>query len=137
MIEQNNELTDTMLDESHPSYLLAEQAFRRGFTHALVEIANYAENVPPEFRAWIAAYLERCKEWRRDFKIGKLPPSIPPYRKEILEESEYTQPCPACQGYGHPVKRTKGWRVRCTQCLRKTPFFKQKSDALTSWNKES
>jgi hypothetical protein len=135
MNEPDNELTDDMLDESHPAYWLEEQAYRRGFIQALAEIAYYAEHVPPEFRAWVAMYLERCKVWRHNQLPNELPPPIPPYRKEILEESEYTQPCPSCQGYGHPIKRSEGWRVRCTRCSRKTPYFKRKSDALNSWNK--
>jgi hypothetical protein len=135
MIELNDELTDDMLDESHPAYWLVERAYRRGFNQALVEIVNYAENVPPEFRAWVARYLERCKVWRHNNIPRKLPPPIPPYRKEILHEMEYTQPCPLCQSYGHPIKRSEGWHVRCTGCSRKTPYFKRKSAALNSWNK--
>ena len=114
--------------------LRAERAYRRGFVHALNEIVYYAENVPPEFRAWANANLEVYEEWRSDLKTVALPPPLLPYRREIVDETEYTQPCPDCMGYGHPVSRSQGWRVLCTGCVRRTPYFKKKLQALKAWN---
>jgi len=133
---------DSIIFPSHPAFPIAEQAFRRGFVHALNEIAYYAENVPPEFRAWVKANLAVYEQWRNDFKSDEEgndpvvpPPSPLPYRKEIARETEYTQPCPNCMGYGHPVERPQGWRVSCTHCSSRTPYFKRKSQALKAWNK--
>ena len=135
---------DSIIFPSHPAFNIAERAFRRGFVHALNEIAYYAEDVPPEFRAWIKANLEVYNQWRSDFKLGNMsnetvapPPPILPYRKEIVHETEYTQPCPDCMGYGHPVERPAGWRVLCTRCSRRTPYFRKKLQALKAWNKFS
>jgi hypothetical protein len=134
---------DSMFFPSQPAFGVVERAFRRGFVHTLVAIAENAEDVPPEFRAWIKANLEIYNKWRDDFRSGRTnnetvpsPPPIIPYRKEIIHETEYTQPCPDCMGYAHPVERLEGWRVLCTRCSRrKTPHFKRKKQALRAWNK--
>jgi hypothetical protein len=120
-----------------------ERAFRRGFVHALNAIDAFAENVPPEFRAWVNLNLEIYNKWRDDFRFDRTnketvapPPQMLPYRKEIIKETDYTQPCPDCMGYGHPVERLQGWRVLCTRCSQRgTPFFKRKAQALKAWNK--
>ena len=142
LAEMKADRYDSMIFHDHPAFSIAERAFRRGFVHALNEIIYYAKNVPPEFRAWANAYRESCDKWRSDFKNGRAskttvspPPHIIPYRKEIIHETEFTQPCPDCQGYGHPVERDPGWRVLCTCCTRRTPYFKRKKQALTAWNK--
>jgi len=134
---------DSMFFPSQPAFGVVERAFRRGFVHALVAIAEFAEDVPPEFRAWIKANLEIYNKWRDDFRFDRTtngtvapPPSTLPYRKEIIRETEYTQPCPDCMGYAHPAERLQGWRVLCTRCSRqKTPYFKRKTQALKAWNK--
>jgi len=132
---------DSVSFPSHPAFPIAERAYRRGFVHALNEIAYYAENVPAEFRAWIKANLAIYEQWRSAFKSDEdgnapiAPPPILPYHKETINETEYAQPCPDCMGYGHPVKRQQGWRVLCTQCSRRTPYFGKKAQALKAWNK--
>jgi hypothetical protein len=89
---------DSMFYPGHPAFEITERAFRRGFVHALNEMAYYAEDVPAEVRAWIHANREACQQWRDDFRFGRAsettvapPPSILPYRKEIIHETEY---CP-------------------------------------------
>ena len=125
------------LQKSAEGRLAEERAFRRGFVHALNEIVYYAENVPSEFRAWVKTNLEIYEEWRSDCETVTLPPPLLPYRKEIIDETEYTQPCPDCMGYGHPVLRSQGWRVLCTGCSRRTPYSKKKLQALKMWNKSA
>ena len=66
---------DSMFFPSQPAFGVVERAFRRGFVHALVAIAEFAENVPPEFRAWIKANLEIYNKWRNDFRFGRTNPS--------------------------------------------------------------
>ena len=142
LAEVKADRSDSIISPSHPAFRLAERAFRRGFVHALNEIVHYAEGVPAEFRAWVKANLDVYEQWRNDFRFGEAskdsvapPPPILPYRKEIIRETEYTQPCQDCMGYGHPVERLSGWRVLCTRCSRRTPYFKKKSQALKTWNK--
>jgi len=133
---------DSMFFPSQPAFGVVERAFRRGFVHALTAIVDFAEDVPPEFRAWVKLNLETYNTWRDDFRFERInketvapPPQMLAYRKEIIKETEYTQPCPDCMGYAHPAERLQGWRVLCTRCSRRqTPFFKRKSQALKAWN---
>jgi hypothetical protein len=88
---------DSMFFPSQPAFGVVERAFRRGFVHALVAIADFAEDVPPEFRAWIKANLEIYNKWRDDFRFDRTntdtvapPPPILPYRK-AMSETEHTK----------------------------------------------
>jgi len=62
---------DSMFFPSQLAFGVVERAFRRGFVHALNAIVAFAEDVPPEFRAWVNANLAIYHKWRDDFRFGR------------------------------------------------------------------
>jgi len=87
---KNDYHCDSMIWKSHPAFAIGETAYRRGYTHAMLELFQYAENVPPEVRNWIEANFERCMKWRWSLKLGtgpkepQLPPEVLPYPKPLV-----------------------------------------------------